>query len=55
MVALSHAEQVNPAVIRYLNRLSDLMFVLSRALNGAAGEVLWQPGANRGGFGSTNQ
>ena len=38
---------VNPAVIRYLNRLSDHLFVLSRALNGdGAGDVLWRPNAN---------
>lgn len=48
VVALSHAETVNPAVIRYLNRLSDHLFVLSRRLNGnGAGDVLWVPGANR--------
>ena len=48
VVALSHAETVNPAVIRYLNRLSDHLFVLSRHLNAnAAGDVLWIPGANR--------
>lgn len=37
---------VNPEVIRYLNRLSDLLFILSRGCNGAD-EPLWQPGANR--------
>jgi len=48
VVALAAAEEVNPAVIRYLNRLSDHLFVLSRKLNAAAGqEVLWQPGATR--------
>jgi len=48
VVALSHAEAVNPAVIRYLNRLSDHLFVLSRRLNGnGANDVLWVPGANR--------
>ena len=48
VVALSHIEEVNPAVVRYLNRLSDHLFVLSRHLNVAAGaEVLWVPGANR--------
>ena len=40
---------VNPAVLRYLNRLSDHLFVLSRVLNdNAAADVLWVPGANRG-------
>jgi len=48
VVALSHAEVVNPAVVRYLNRLSDHLFVLGRHLNrrGAA-DILWVPGANR--------
>jgi cob(I)alamin adenosyltransferase len=39
---------VNPAVRRYLNRLSDHLFVLARVLNeNAATDVLWVPGANR--------
>ena len=38
-------EAINPALIRYLNRLSDHMFVLARVLNGnGAGDVLWVPG-----------
>ena len=36
------------AVQRYLNRLSDLLFVLSRRLNADGREILWQPGANQG-------
>jgi cob(I)alamin adenosyltransferase len=48
VVTLSRAETVNPAVIRYLNRLSDHLFVLGRRLNAnGAGDVLWVPGANR--------
>jgi cob(I)alamin adenosyltransferase len=48
VVALSHVEEVNPAVVRYLNRLSDHLFVLGRWLNGkGTGDVLWVPGANR--------
>jgi cob(I)alamin adenosyltransferase len=48
VVALSHQQEVNQAVIRYLNRLSDHLFVLGRRLNGnGAGDVLWVPGANR--------
>ncbi len=48
MVALADAEPVNPAALAYINRLSDWLFVLARALNlGAGGDVLWQPGANR--------
>ena len=43
---LDAVETVNPAVIRYLNRLSDHLFVLSRRLN-AGSDVLWVPGAHR--------
>jgi cob(I)alamin adenosyltransferase len=40
--------EVNPMVQRYLNRLSDHLFVLARVLNeNAAADVLWVPGANR--------
>ena len=46
VVALARAEEVNPAVIRFLNRLSDHLFVLGRRLN-PGGDVLWTPGANR--------
>lgn len=47
-VALAEAEPVNPAVIRYLNRLSDHLFVLGRHLNDdGALDVKWVPGANR--------
>jgi len=36
---------INPAIVRYMNRLSDHMFVLARVLNdGGAGDVLWVPG-----------
>ncbi|MFO1069064.1 MAG: cob(I)yrinic acid a,c-diamide adenosyltransferase [Geminicoccaceae bacterium] len=48
VVELSEAEAVNPAAIRYLNRLSDHLFVMSRWLNdGGRRDVLWVPGANR--------
>ncbi|MBA4162904.1 MAG: ATP:cob(I)alamin adenosyltransferase [Novosphingobium sp.] len=47
-VALAEADPVNPAALAYLNRLSDLLFVLARAINGnGAGDVLWVPGQNR--------
>jgi cob(I)alamin adenosyltransferase len=44
-------EEVNAEVVRYLNRLSDLLFILSRGANaersgGPAGEPLWEPGAH---------
>ena len=48
--ALADAEPINPAALSYLNRLSDLLFVMARAINaGGSGDVLWQPGANREG------
>ncbi|HEX2086742.1 MAG TPA: cob(I)yrinic acid a,c-diamide adenosyltransferase [Solirubrobacteraceae bacterium] len=40
-------EDANPEVVRYLNRLSDLLFILSRGANEGGEEPLWQPGANR--------
>jgi cob(I)alamin adenosyltransferase len=46
VVALSADTPVNPEVVRYLNRLSDHLFILARVLN-AGTDVLWQPGANR--------
>ena len=48
MVALAQAEPVNPAALAFVNRLSDYLFVLARAVNAdGTGDVLWQPGANR--------
>ena len=45
---LAQAESVNPEALKYLNRLSDHLFVLGRRLNdGGARDVLWRPGANR--------
>jgi cob(I)alamin adenosyltransferase len=38
---------VNPLTARYLNRLSDLLFILCRCANGPAGDVLWKPGGDR--------
>lgn len=49
-VALAQAQPgtTNPEVVKYLNRLSDLLFVLARSANdGGARDVLWKPGANR--------
>ena len=46
--AIASVEQVNPVLLRYLNRLSDHLFVLGRMLNdNGAADVLWVPGANR--------
>ena len=48
LVALSRLEEVNPQSLRYLNRLSDLLFVLARVLAvGGDGEVYWQPRRDR--------
>jgi len=48
MTDLATREPVNPAALRYANRLSDHLFVLARRLNAEAdGDVLWRPGANR--------
>jgi len=44
VVRLGHEEALNPNLIRYLNRLSDYLFILARTLNAAAGaETLWRP------------
>jgi cob(I)alamin adenosyltransferase len=48
VAALAARESVNGEALKYLNRLSDHLFVLSRHLNDkGAGDVLWTPGANR--------
>jgi cob(I)alamin adenosyltransferase len=48
VTALAAAEPVNPTALAYVNRLSDYLFVLARAVNAAgAGDVLWVPGQNR--------
>jgi cob(I)alamin adenosyltransferase len=49
--AIAVGEEVNPEVVRYLNRLSDLLFILSRAVNShgsgdSSAEQLWEPGAH---------
>ena len=47
-VELATMEAVNPAAVKYLNRLSDWFFVAARiANNGGRDDVLWVPGANR--------
>jgi cob(I)alamin adenosyltransferase len=51
--AIAVGEECNPEVVRYLNRLSDMLFILSRAANdgqpGAEPESLWAPGAHGAG------
>ena len=47
-VALSQKEYVNPLILKYMNRLSDLLFVLSRYLNDKGmKDILWTPGENQ--------
>src|SRR3712207_1347045 len=40
-------ERTNPETARYLNRLSDLLFILARTAN-PGGDILWEPGAHSG-------
>lgn len=46
-LAAIDGEVVSKNALRYLNRLSDLLFVAARHAQGAAGDVLWRPGASR--------
>jgi cob(I)alamin adenosyltransferase len=49
VVTLMRGEAINANVLIYLNRLSDLLFVLARVANdGGKGDVLWVPGGNKG-------
>src|ERR1700683_4629838 len=43
-----HGDSMSPWPARYLNRLSDLLFILSRVANAGHGDVLWKPGGERG-------
>jgi cob(I)alamin adenosyltransferase len=43
-----HGESMNALAITYLNRLSDLLFILARHANRDRGDVLWVPGGERG-------
>lgn len=48
VVTLAHVEKINPQVIVYLNRLSDLLFVLARVCNNdGKDDVLWVPGKSQ--------
>lgn len=45
---LAEQEKINPHALKYLNRLSDFLFVCARAANeNGAKDVLWEPGVNR--------
>ena len=46
-IAAAAVEELNPLALVYLNRLSDLLFILSRAANAGGDEPLWRPGASR--------
>jgi cob(I)alamin adenosyltransferase len=48
-LAAAQVHELNPVVLVYLNRLSDLLFILARAVNAADGreEPLWRPGSSR--------
>jgi cob(I)alamin adenosyltransferase len=45
--ALEEHDDMNPLTARYLNRLSDLLFILARTANADRGDVLWKPGGER--------
>lgn len=48
VVTLAHGEPINPEVVVYLNRLSDLLFVLARVYNNhGKDDVLWRPGQSQ--------
>lgn len=49
ITALAENEPVNPAAKTYVNRLSDLLFVLARGANAGGADELWVPGASRAG------
>ncbi len=43
-----HGDSMSPLPARYLNRLSDLLFILARVANAGHDDVLWKPGGDRG-------
>jgi cob(I)alamin adenosyltransferase len=47
VVTLARGQSVNPQVIRYLNRLSDYLFVVARRMSSESGDVMWAPGATQ--------
>jgi cob(I)alamin adenosyltransferase len=47
IVLLAAREEINPQAVTYVNRLSDLLFILARAANPPGSEVLWVPGGER--------
>jgi cob(I)alamin adenosyltransferase len=47
VLAVAEERPLNPLAAVYLNRLSDLLFILARAANAGGGEPLWVPGGAR--------
>jgi cob(I)alamin adenosyltransferase len=43
----AHGDTISAWPAKYLNRLSDLLFILARAANGESGDILWRPGGDR--------
>jgi cob(I)alamin adenosyltransferase len=43
----AYGDSMNPLTARYLNRLSDLLFILARRVNEPDGDLLWKPGGER--------
>ncbi len=43
----AHGDAMNPLTAKYLNRLSDLLFILARRANEPDGDLLWRPGGER--------
>jgi cob(I)alamin adenosyltransferase len=43
----AYGDGINPLAVKYLNRLSDLLFILARRANEPAGDLLWKPGGER--------
>jgi len=43
----AHGDSMNPLTAKYLNRLSDLLFILGRRINQPDGDLLWKPGGDR--------
>jgi cob(I)alamin adenosyltransferase len=43
----AHGDSMNPLTAQYLNRLSDLLFILGRKVNEPGGDLLWKPGGER--------
>jgi cob(I)alamin adenosyltransferase len=48
----TYGDSMNPLAAQYLNRLSDLLFILAREANGPDGDVLWKPGGERSAAGA---